>query len=199
MERKSTSGIEVIVADGAAAGWLSGSLWLALSLSPFIKQGQTSRIIYQMGQLVSLNTWYEAIRHLITWSLGCSWLGAGQPECTCDGLKPGRQASSGCPPLIGFAVLHWTMEQVEAEREWKDYHVLPGWEPYTLTTPLEYQSKPDDQTWGRPTSSPAMQERIRRDAEKTENPSRLPWRTTFYICNLPGLFPNQKAIDEIGF
>lgn len=113
---------------GPAAGKLQGSHWLALSLSPFIKQGQTSRIIYQMGQLVSLNTWYEAIRHLITWSFGCSWLGALQPECTCDGLEPGKQALQCCTPVIGFAALHWTMEQVETEREWKNYHVLQGLE-----------------------------------------------------------------------
>lgn len=154
---------------GGAAGRLQGSLWLALSLSPFIKWGQTSRIIYQMGQLVSLNTWYEAIRHLITWSLGCSWLGARQPECTCDGLKPGRQAQSPCPPLIGFAVLHWTMEQVEAEGEWKNYHVLQGLEPYTPATPLEYQSKPDNQIWVRPTSSLAVEQWIRKHAKTLED------------------------------
>lgn len=90
------------------------------------------------------------------------------------------------------------MEQVEAEREWKDYHVLQGLEPYTLTTPLEYQSKPDAQTWVRPTSGPAVQQRIRRDVEKTGNPDCLQWRTTFHICNLAQLLPNQMARDEIG-
>lgn len=32
----------------------------------------------------------------------------------------------GGPPLIGFAVLRWTMDQVEAEREGKNYHVWQG-------------------------------------------------------------------------
>ena len=28
-----------------------------------------------------------------------------------------KVGSVSCPPLIGFEVLYWTMEQVEAERE----------------------------------------------------------------------------------
>lgn len=111
---------------------LQGSLWLALSLSPFIKRGQTSRIVYQMGQLVSLNTWYEAIRHLITWSLGCSWLGALQPSAhVMDWSQGGRQPR--CPPLIGFAVLHWTMEQVEAEGRMKKLPCVAGIESLTYS------------------------------------------------------------------
>lgn len=129
------------LAGGATAGGLPGSLWLALSRPPFIKQGQTSQIIDQMGQCVLLNTWYKAIRHLITGSLGCSWLGVPQAECTCDGLEPGTQVQAVCVPLIGFSVLHWTMEQVETGRGWKNYRVLQRLKPAILSTPLEYQSK----------------------------------------------------------
>lgn len=43
--------------------------------------------------------------------------------------------------------------------------MLQGLEPYTLTTTLEYQSKAGIQTWVRPTSDLAVEQRIRRYAE----------------------------------
>ena len=61
------------------------------------------------------------------------------------------------------------MEQVEAEWEWKNYHVLQGLEPYILTAPPEYQSKPDNQTWVRPTSGLAIEQGIRRYAKTLED------------------------------
>lgn len=49
------------------------------------------------------------------------WRGGAQPDCPSDGLVPGIVAgeglggAEGCS-LIGFTVIQWTMEQVEAER-----------------------------------------------------------------------------------
>lgn len=103
----------------------------------------------------------------------------------------------GGPPLIGFAVLHWTMEQVEAGREWKNYHVLQGFEPHQLTPPLEYQAKPDTKTWVRPRSGMALGQKNRRDAR---GKSKTNWRTwfpvlrpTWNICNLPTLFSKPNG------
>lgn len=84
----------------------------------------------------TLHTWYEAIRHLImtelwqspSWGLCCCtghwwvseelWWGDAQPDCPSDGLVPGSVAREGLGgiPLIGFKVIHWTMEQLEPER-----------------------------------------------------------------------------------
>ena len=98
------------------------------------------------------------------------------------------------------------MEQVEAEGEWKNYHVLQGLEPYILATPLEYQSKPDNQIWVRPTSGLAVEQWIRRCAKTLEDLvscSKDNFLTffflTFNICNLPKFFLNQMTGDEIFF
>ena len=96
------------------------------------------------------------------------------------------------------------MEQVEAEGEWKNYHVLQGLEPYIRATPLEYQSKPDNRIRVRPTSSLAVEQWIRKHAKTLEDLvscSKNDFPTfffflTFNICNLPTFFLNQMTEDE---